>query len=212
MNFACEIASKSSGSLTVEGDTLLFHGAANGARGVDGAIRYTIAARLRTDGELWDNGKRIFIKNAGTTEIYLSIVTNFVSDGDLSAPHETLARALADKAYARGYEALENEHVSDFSALYDRVSLRLGKETGDVPVQRIAAPLCGRGRLRLGGTVFQFYPLSHSLFDEKRRAAALLAGEMERQTFSALGLQIHRQYQPADELLEPCPARAFRVV
>ena len=46
----------------------------------------------------------------------------------------------------------------------------------------------------------------------KRRAAALLAGEMERQTFSALGLQIHRQYQPADELLEPCPARAFRVI
>ena len=35
MNFACEIASKSSGSLTVEGDTLLFHGAANGARGAD---------------------------------------------------------------------------------------------------------------------------------------------------------------------------------
>ena len=137
MNFACEIASKSSGSLTVEGDTLLFHGAANGARGVDGAIRYTIAARLRTDGELWDNGKRIFIKNAGTTEIYLSIVTNFVSDGDLSAPHETLARALADKAYARGYEALEKEHSADFSALYDRVSLRLGKETGDVPVKEL---------------------------------------------------------------------------
>lgn len=138
MNFSCEIVSKSTGKLCVEGDTLLFEGRANGARGVDGAIRYAIAARVRTDGETEVVGRRLLVKNAGTTDIFLTIATNFVSDCDLSADYLGTARRRVDEAFARGYEALKEEHVRDFSALYGKTEMELDSPSEeDLPVKEL---------------------------------------------------------------------------
>ncbi len=139
LNFACEIVSKSSGSLSVKENLLLFEGQANGARGVEGRIRYAIAARVCSDGKMQVIGKRLIVKDASYAEVFLSIATNFRSVDDLSADYLADAVKRVDLAYKRGYQVLRAEHIADFSAHYEKVSLRLGTavDDGDTSVKEL---------------------------------------------------------------------------
>lgn len=138
-NLMTEIVSKTAGKLQIpSADTMIFTGAASGARGVEGKIRYTIAVKIVTDGALSVKGNRIVLEGASVCDFFLRIVSNFLSVNDLSRDHAREALKGAERAADLGYEFLLNEHISDFSALFRRVSFELFSDTPDLPFNRLS--------------------------------------------------------------------------
>ena len=133
-NLYTEIVAKTSGHMEIiNGDTMVFHGAACGARGVDGKIKYTVAVKIVTDGILGFSNNRLIVTNASICDFFLRTVSNFISIDDLSKDHKTEAVTGVERAAKRGYEALREEHIKDFSSLYNRTRLELKSSQPDKP-------------------------------------------------------------------------------
>lgn len=94
-----------------------------------GGIRYFTGIRLAAkDAEVQTIGDFAFTKNAGEVWIYLACGTDF-ADPDYRA-HVLERLDAAEKA---GFEKIREEHLKDYSRLYGRMELSLGK--GQLPDQ-----------------------------------------------------------------------------
>lgn len=136
-NLYSEIVAKTSGHMEISGDTMLFHGAASGARGVEGKIKYTVAVKILSDGKTEIKNNRFVVSEASCCTFFLRIASNFISADDLSKNHLEEARLGVENAAKRGFETLLKEHILDFSSLYNRTCLELESLLPDLPFNRL---------------------------------------------------------------------------
>ncbi len=85
-----------------------------------GDNRFSVNSRIVTDGISSSDGNRITVSKASFIEIYTAVFTDFKGNNLPSVIKERLTRA------DRGWNALEKEHVADFSSLMLRSSIDLG--------------------------------------------------------------------------------------
>ena len=125
------------GHVTVNGNRLISSGNLAGWTYWPGwkpyqlALNYEAQMQVINDGgTVQADGEKIVFRNANVITLILCAGTDFVQDrsrvwkGDL--PKAKVAERLAT-ATRRGWDALLAEHVKDYQALFNRVSLELGK-------------------------------------------------------------------------------------
>ncbi len=121
----------------------------NGMAVFTGAMHVKYAARLHVVADegatVTTSSKGIVVSNATEVAFYLKGVTNFDGDVDASVyftsetAEELSAKAkdVIDAAAAKGYEAVEAEHIQDFTAITKRMTFDLGLQTPSVDTKTL---------------------------------------------------------------------------
>ena len=113
----------------------------NGMAVFSGKMHVKYAARLHVvadkDATVTSSDKGIEVINATEVTFYLKGETNF--NGDVDAPGYFVAetpeqvseraKTVIDEAVAKGYDAIEAEHIQDFTAITKRMTFDLGLQT-----------------------------------------------------------------------------------
>ncbi len=113
----------------------------NGMAVFTGKMHVKYAARLHVvadkDATVTSSDKGIEVINATEVTFYLKGETNF--NGDVDAPGYFVAetpeqvseraKTVIDEAVAKGYDAIEAEHIQDFTAITKRMTFDLGLQT-----------------------------------------------------------------------------------
>jgi alpha-L-fucosidase 2 len=120
-------------------------------RGHEAEVEFAAAVRIACDGEMRNPVSQLLARGCGELLLYLASSTSNRSDDPVSEVFRRL-----DAAEKRGYEALREEHVKDFSSLMDRCVLDLGPSPDGMTDERIAALRAGGSDPALAALYFQF--------------------------------------------------------
>ncbi|MCY2953907.1 MAG: glycoside hydrolase family 95 protein [Planctomycetota bacterium] len=121
-------------------DTLIVNGANRESQGVAGALKFQSRVKILHNGGTLTAATRPALRvgpytqspgeysltGADSATILIASATSYKSFRDVSGDPRQLAGTLIDKAAAKGYDALRQEHLADHQKLFDRVSLDLG--------------------------------------------------------------------------------------
>lgn len=118
------------GKIEYKGDTLVHTGALE-----DNNLNYCLVASVVTDGETVPATNSLHIVNATEITFVLSADTDYLDvypnyrTGESAQDLYNRVKAHNDKAKEKSFNQIKKAHTSDFSALYNRVSIDLGGET-----------------------------------------------------------------------------------
>lgn len=145
LTFTASMSSPQNSKVSVEGDDIVLRGISSDCENMKGQVRFTVRTRVvPTGGQMISSGDSLCVSEADEVIIYVCAATNFVSYKDISAdPDERVAEHLSGLE-GKGYEELEDSHVSAYKCYFDRVSLDLGtspaaSKTTDVRVRDFAS-------------------------------------------------------------------------
>ncbi len=106
----------------------------------DNGMRFDMRGMFKTDGDILITGGKLTVTNATEAVIYITAATDYEmkyptyrTDTDPS----TVTIPLIEAAYKLGWDELYKEHLADYSAIYNRVSLKLGEEYADLPSDKL---------------------------------------------------------------------------
>lgn len=103
-------------------DEQVMSGCAGGKDGLDYCI---IAKAVPEGGRVHTIGEFLFVEDADAVTLLLAAETSF-----RQSDPERACRGIVERAAARTYEELREEHIADYRALFDRVELKLGEPDG----------------------------------------------------------------------------------
>jgi alpha-L-fucosidase 2 len=119
--------------------------------GHEAEVEFAAAVRIACDGKMRNPVSQLLARDCGELLLYLASSTSNRTDDPVG---EVLRRL--DGAEKRGYDALREEHVKDFSSLMDRCVLDLGPSPNGATDERIAALRAGGSDPALAALYFQF--------------------------------------------------------
>jgi alpha-L-fucosidase 2 len=137
LNFSAGLTSPHSDyEIIIDDDQIILRGKANNyhqEKGRDGypypKSRLSFEARLKIEtdgGGLVQYDDSIAVVNARNATLYLVAATSFVNYGDISASPTRRCDEYLTGLEGKPYQTLKEEHISDYRALFNRVSLDLG--------------------------------------------------------------------------------------
>lgn len=106
----------------------------------DNGLHYSIHMAVQTDGALTSNGASLTVSGASRVTVLLAAATDYSKDfynadktqdyyyrtGESASELSARVRGVLDAALAKGYDRILADHLADYKALYDRVSVDLG--------------------------------------------------------------------------------------
>ena len=129
---------------TVDDETLLM-------RGSDAGVEFALAVRIGCDGELINPITSLLARDCSEVILYLAATTSNRTDDLLADIYKRL-----DLAREKGYPALYQEHVADFSAYMERSTLELGPQPAVSIDKRLKAVGEGKDDPALAALYYQF--------------------------------------------------------
>lgn len=99
----------------------------------DKAMKFAGCAKVLGKAEF--NGSEITVSNQKEITILISLATSFI-DFKTMPTANALERAMARFENAKAYDKLLEEHIADFSELFDRVEFNLDGGNSDMPTNR----------------------------------------------------------------------------
>lgn len=135
LGFRLSLDKTHSGHITAENSTLICSGAAE-----DNGMRYDARFRVYSDGEVIPNGDSITVKAASEAVVYFCAATDY----DMKFPKyrtetdpASVTMPLLHTAERLGWDALYEEHLNDYSAMFSRVTLRLNSDEKELPADKL---------------------------------------------------------------------------
>ncbi len=120
----------------------------------DKAMKFAGAAKILGDASF--EGDKIVISNQKEITILISLATSFVDFKSMPTAN-AFERAMARFENIKPYKLLLEEHIADFSSLFDRVELDLGDGNSDMPTnKRLKAVKKGASDDALVALLFQY--------------------------------------------------------
>lgn len=120
--------------------SLDYRGTNFGENGIEGTLRFGIGVDMRLEGGRAERrGRRLVVRGATSAVITVDIATSFQRfdkvDGDVETALAERRQALRDTSY----DTLRSEHIAAHRVLFDRLSINLGADRTDLPIdERIA--------------------------------------------------------------------------
>ena len=135
-SFLFTARSAQGGSVRYAGGACSVTGRVRGTRKEKDAngLRYGACFTVQSDGEIRATRRGIRVRHASDTVILLSAATDYANrfpDYRCSLDPLKAAQRWVQAAAAKGYAALLRDHMADYKALFDRVSLDLGQRETD---------------------------------------------------------------------------------
>lgn len=138
---------------------LVMRGAMNNGYGADGMKYWARLDASLKGGEKEVNDKQLIVRNADEAVLYLTSTTNYVGyPSYLDPAYKENTSAILKKAMAQSYEKLLDNHLSDYTTYYDRVSFKITDHLKDtIPTDvRLAEARNGKSDLHLQELLFQY--------------------------------------------------------
>ena len=130
LNLVISFDSAQQGITIAEQDSLRLEGEV-----IDNGLKYCSLIKAETDrGNIKASGDRLLISEAESVVIYLAAATDYENrwpayrTGETAAALKDRVAQALERAAARGYEMLKEEHIRDYRKIFSRVSLDLGQK------------------------------------------------------------------------------------
>lgn len=101
-------------------------------------IEFSLCSKIDSDGQVFEKENHVYVKDATNAVIYICSKTNF---DDISKGVSKRTKDYIDKAFnavlllkLSNYDEILKTHIADFSSLYNRVKLNLGKKETDLDI------------------------------------------------------------------------------
>lgn len=118
----------------------------------EGGVFFSCAITAQTNGSIKVVNDFLEINDATESIIYLAANTEYY----VKNPKEECKKQLK-AAIEKGYEKIKADHIKDYQALYNRVSLDIGSSTSDIPTDcRIKAVKEGKKDIGLSELMYNF--------------------------------------------------------
>ncbi len=173
MNFTLKLEKIHPSRIFTEDDTLVYNGTVE-----DNGMRFDARFKVITDGGLEIFSEGIFVRGASETVIYFTAATdyemNYPAYRSGTAP-EAVTAPIVKSAAEKGWEALYSTHYADYSALYDRVTLRLNSDIAVLPADKLLAAYRGGDRSAMNSLETLYFQYGRYLLISSSRGGALPA-------------------------------------
>ena len=134
LNFRLSLDKTHAATITAENNTLIYSGAAE-----DNGMRFDARFRVFCDGSITSAGKALEISGASEAAVFFCAATDY----DMKFPKyrtetepSAVTKPLLHTAERLGWDALYEEHYTDYSSMFSRVSLDLGEER-ELPADKL---------------------------------------------------------------------------
>ena len=108
-----------------EGNLLVFDGQALFPKLGTGGVHFRGRVVVKVDrGEVEATGETVRVKHADAVTIVADVRTDYKN-----GQYESLCEKTVEKAIARPFETMKEEHVADYAPLFARVSLKLADDS-----------------------------------------------------------------------------------
>jgi alpha-L-fucosidase 2 len=144
--------------VSVSVNTLELQGTGGDVDNKNGKVKFqALAYPIHVSGKIVPKEKSIEILDADELLILVSIGTNFRNYQDLSNSEEMIAAAHLKEAKKKTFSELRESHVQDYQQLYNRVSLKIGKDASpDISTVERLKNFSGSDDLSLVSLYFQY--------------------------------------------------------
>ena len=127
LNFEAGYYNHSEHTVFKRENALILEGKGSEHEGIEGAIRYQTHTNIKnTDGNVKVTDNKIFVNNATSVVLYISIATNFTDYKTVDTDHAMKAEQLLSSAVKKKFTSAMKEHIRIYSEQFKRFSLSLG--------------------------------------------------------------------------------------
>ncbi|MET7867250.1 glycoside hydrolase family 95 protein [Micromonospora taraxaci] len=111
-----------------DGATIGLDGVSGNMEGVTGQVRFLALANATvTGGSVSSSGGTLRVTNATSVVLLISIGSSYVNYRNVGGDYGGIARQRLSAARAISFDSLRSRHVADYQALFNRVTLDLGR-------------------------------------------------------------------------------------
>ncbi|MET8203847.1 glycoside hydrolase family 95 protein [Micromonospora taraxaci] len=111
-----------------DGATIGLDGVSGNMEGVTGQVRFLALANATvTGGSVSSSGGTLRVTNATSVVLLISIGSSYVNYRNVGGDYGGIARQRLSAARATSFDSLRSRHVADYQALFNRVTLDLGR-------------------------------------------------------------------------------------
>lgn len=97
-----------------------------------GGVSFITAIRAESkDGKVQTLGEHLIVEDASDLTLYIGCETDFYEKD-----YKEVLKKRLEQASAEGFFSIKKAHIADYKSLYDRMTLRLGKESEDIPLNK----------------------------------------------------------------------------
>lgn len=127
----------------------------------ENGLEYSLRARILNDGgSLSIKDNEISVKEANSITVIMSAATSYILDYKkrfLGDPPQKRIFDRIEKAASKSYDSLLDSHMSDYRKLFSRVSLNLGDQSTNLPInKRLENYRAGKKDPALEALLFQY--------------------------------------------------------
>ena len=159
INFTTGMRTPQNASVRAEGkDTLVLRGVNGSARGIAGALKFQVRARVAPKGGTIEaaNGA-IKVSGADEAVLLIAAATSYRRYDDVSGDPEALTKQTLDAASRKKFNTLRQAHVAEHQRLFRRVKLDLGTtEAARLPTDERIKNFAGGADPQLAALYFQY--------------------------------------------------------
>lgn len=173
MNFTLKLEKTHPSRIFAEDNALVYNGTVE-----DNGMRFDARFKVITDGGLEISSEGIFVRDASETVIYFTAATDYEMKYPAyrsDTPPEAVTAPIVKSAAEKGWEALYSTHYADYSALYDRVTLRLNSDIAVLPADKLLAAYRGGDRSAMNSLETLYFQYGRYLLISSSRTGALPA-------------------------------------
>ncbi|HVO72843.1 MAG TPA: glycoside hydrolase family 95 protein [Ignavibacteriaceae bacterium] len=108
-------------------DKLIMSGTTTDCDSIKGSVKFQVQVKIAADGgSVSATDKALFVMNANSATVYISIASSFKNYNDISADASQRADAFLQNALKKNYDQMLNDHIAAYQKYFNRVSLDLG--------------------------------------------------------------------------------------
>ena len=159
--------------ITADPGGIAYSGAAE-----DNGMRFDARFRIFTDGSVTPDGQSVIVSGASEAVIYFSAATDY----DMKYPKyrtetnpDSVTKPLLHTAERLGWDALYEEHFSDYSSMFSRVSLTINDEERELPADKLLEAYRAGDRAAMNRLETLYFSYGRYLLISSSRAGSLPA-------------------------------------
>lgn len=173
MSFTLKLEKTHPSKIFAEDNALVYNGAV-----ADNGMKFDARFKVVTDGGVEFSSEGISVRNSSETVIYFTAATDY----EMKYPNyrsgispETVTAPLVNAAAEKGWEILYNAHYADYSAIYDRVKLKINEEAADLPADKLLEAYRNGDRAAMNRLETLYFQYGRYLLISSSREGALPA-------------------------------------
>ncbi len=129
LDFSISFVSDMNGKVSYEGDEIIYDGITDSRKGIEGKLEYRVLTKvIPSGGRVKTDKECLYVIEADSCVIYMTVATNFIDYRTLGGDYREKAYRTIHEAIRKGYDLLKSEHIQDYKAIFDKVSIYLGTD------------------------------------------------------------------------------------